>query len=190
MKRLSLTLTIALLLALLGCGGASGPDTSRAKPYSVIDTKKTHSRARVTCSILAPEAKSYEEFAQTAMKAAMDAQKKTNAKVVVIELEEAPRTVGKGVLLAMAFYAPDGGGFSGDQGWTWDVKAVKSRHSDAILRMTTLWYNNRNDFQVPDNYGGTQTDEVALKAFIGKTMGIDPETVTLAFASWEQYQKK
>lgn len=190
MRNISLALLFIISLTLFGCGN-SGPDTSQAKAYQVIKASKaTPARPRVTCSIFAPEAKSKEEFAHTVMQAAQSIQAETGAKVVVIELEEDPRTVGKGVLLGMAFYAPDGGGFSGDQGWTWDVKAADKRHTEDVLRMTTLWFRNRDRFQVPDGYGSTMTDEAALSAFIGKTMEIAPESVTLAFWTAPQYFKE
>lgn len=189
MSKAALILLPLIAFTLFACGGQS--DLPHAKAYQVIKTDKSApARLRMTRSIYAPEAKTKDEFAHTAMKAAMDLQAETNAKVVVVELEEDPRLVGTGTLLGMASYAPDGGGFSGDQGWTWDVKAADKRHAEDVLRMSTLWYRNRDNFQKPDGYGSTMTDEDALSAFIGKTMDVDPKTVTLAYWTASQYMKE
>ncbi len=189
MPKITLPLLILIAFALLACGGQ--PDLPHAGEYQVIEMKKSsRSRDRVTCSIFAPEITTRDEFAQTTMKAALDLQAETGAKVVVVNLEEDPRTVGKGTLLAMAFHAPDGGGFSGDQGWTWDVKAADKRSSEDTLRMTTLWWRNRDRFQIPDGAGSTMTDEAALSKFIGETMGVNPDSVTLAYNSMTEYLKK
>ncbi|XPV75544.1 MAG: DUF4875 domain-containing protein [Desulfovibrio sp.] len=187
--RLTTILLFLFALPLTACGG--GMELPHAKPYEVIKVEKaSNSRHWETCAIFAPEAKTRDEFAHTVMKAALDIQKETSAKVIVVKLEEDPRVTGKGVLLGVALYAPDGGGISGDQGWTWDVKAEDKRHTEDELRATILWYRNRDRFQMLDSYGGTYTDEEALFDFIGKTMGISPKDVHLAYWFASGYMKK
>lgn len=187
MQKTVLALTLALImLILVGCG--SSPDISQAVEYQTIETKKhSNNRHRVERSIFASEAKTKDQFAHTAIKAALDLQEETGAKVVIINLKEDHRLE---LALALAFYAPDGGGFNGNQGWTWDVKAVDKRHNEEKLRMSTLWWRNRDRFQKTDGYSGTETDEDALSQFIGKTMGIAPGKVTLAYSDQSEYLKQ
>lgn len=185
-KTISALILVLTMITLVGCG--SSPDMAQAVEYQTIETKKhSNSRHRVERSIYAAEAKTKDQFAHTAMKAALDLQKETGAKVVIINLREDHRL---DVALSMVFYAPDGGGFSGDQGWTWDVKATDKRHDEEELRMSTLWWRNRDRFQVSDGYGGTETDEEALSKFIGETMGIAPDKVTLAYFDQSEYLKQ
>jgi RNA polymerase subunit RPABC4/transcription elongation factor Spt4 len=104
-------------------------DVSQAKDYQVISSEDFSftGRKRIQINIAAPDATSYEELAQTAIKAALDFQKQQNANVVYIFLGDDIEMINNGDALAIARYSPDGGGNSGDQGWTWEVEAFSSK---------------------------------------------------------------
>lgn len=103
-------------------------DVSQAKDYQVISSEDFSftGRKRVQINIAAPDASNYEELAQTAIKAAMDFQKQQNADVVYIFLGDDIEMINNGDASAIARYAPDGGGNSGEQSWTWQVEAFSS----------------------------------------------------------------
>lgn len=105
-----------------------------AKVYEIISNEDSSfpGRKRLGISILS-EAASFEERAQTAMKAAIDYQKITKADLVSVRLEPSKAMDGKGSPLAVADYAPDGKGISGDTSmsgndWVWKVEAIKGTY--------------------------------------------------------------
>ena len=181
MRNLSLILMLALSLVLTACGDS--PDLPQAVPYKVIDSHDSSpgGRGRIEVTIHAPDATTREQFAHTAMKAAVDYEKKTKAKVVSVLLEPSQEGVRLGMSLAIARYASDGGGFSGDQGWTWQVDALDKRPDERQVKIESLWWGNRDRFQVPDGNGSTMTDEPAIKQFISDQIGISPASVNLFF---------
>jgi hypothetical protein len=53
-------------------------------------------------------------------------------------------------------------------------------HRLLTLEVEGLWWSNLQRFQRPDGYGGTETDEEAMKGFIAKELQVEPEDVKLA----------
>ncbi len=159
-------------------------DLRHAKGYRIIDCGNTGfpGRERVECSIIAPLAKDHLSFAQTAIQAAIDLQKKTRAHVSTIYLSAAPELIGTGDNLAIAHYAIDGGGFSGDQDWRWDVEAAESPIPENQIKTAILWRANRELYQTRKG-----TDEVALREFIAKELAIDLEQAHLPMVILEKY---
>lgn len=117
------------------------PDMSLAKPYEVVSSNDFSfpGRKRVSRSIIAPSAKSYEERAHTAIKAAYDLQKESGAVVASIWVLSSPLLDGKGDLFALSNYAIDGSGYSGNQGWTWEVSASRQQPSETDILILELW---------------------------------------------------
>ncbi|MGB3493448.1 MAG: DUF4875 domain-containing protein [Elainellaceae cyanobacterium] len=124
--------------------------------YTIVDRENDPlpNRRRISISIVAPEALTFEQRAQTVMKAAQELQDSENAHVVTVFLVPSPKLVGMGLPLAIARYAPDSGGYSGDQGWQWEVQATDQPVDEQRLRITELWEEKKSSFLIPDGYGG------------------------------------
>lgn len=152
--------------------------------YTVVDRKNISipGRTRLSASIVAPEALTVEQRAQTAMKAAKELQESTKAYVVTVFLVPSPNLVGMGINLAIARYAVDGRGYSGDQNWQWEVQATDKPVDEQQLRITELWEEKQSSFLIPDGYGGMKPDEDAVDEAVAAELGIDVSEVrTLSF---------
>lgn len=152
--------------------------------YTVVDREDASlpNRRRISISIVAPEALTFEQRAQTAMKAAQDFQVSDNAHVSTVFLVPSPKLVGMGLNLAIARYAPDGGGYSGDQGWRWEVQATDQPLDEQRLRITELWEEKQSSFLIPDGFGGMRPDEDAIDQAVATELGINLDEVrTLLF---------
>lgn len=148
--------------------------------YTVVDRQNVSipGRTRLSASIVAPEALTFEQRAQTVMKAAKELQESTNGYVITVFLVPSPDLVGMGINLAIARYAVDSRGYSGDQNWQWEVQATDESVDEQQLRITELWEEKRSSFLIPDGYGGMKPDEEAVAA----KLGIDVSEVrTLSF---------
>lgn len=181
---------IFVIIALVIVVGLFAPekksiDLSKAKPYSIFHEGDFSfaGRKRMEWWVTSPEAKSFEERAQTAIKAAIDLQKKSNADMVSIWLEISPSIAGSGNQFAVARYAPDGAGISGVKkvdNWTWEVEATGDIPDQQSVTMAELWYHNRPSFLLKNGL----TDEPKLKAAIAKKLGIKADQVGLKL--WHQ----
>ena len=155
-------------------------DLSKAKPYSIFHEGDFSfpGRKRMEWWVISPEAKSFEERAQTAIKAAIDLQKKSNADMVSIWLEINPILAGTSNQFAVVRYAPDGAGFSGIKkvdNWIWEVEATGDIPDQQAVTMAELWYQNRPSFLLSNGL----TDEPKLKAAIAKKLKIKTDQVGL-----------
>jgi len=152
--------------------------------YTVVDRQNVSipGRTRLSASIVAPDALTFEQRAQTAMKAAKELQESTNGYVITVFLVPSPDLVGMGINLAIARYAVDGRGYSGDQNWQWEVQATDEPVDAQQLRITELWEEKQASFLIPDGYGGMKPDEKAVDEAVAAELGIDVSEVrTLSF---------
>jgi hypothetical protein len=163
---------------------SGSPDFTKAMPYQVMTYGDFSfpGRTRLEWGITS-SARSFEERAQTAMKAAFDLQKKSKADVVSIWLEIGPAMAGAGHQLAIARYAPDGGGFSGDQKWIWEVEAAVQEPDPLEIEVGELWYQNSEAYRGLDG----ALDEPSLKAFIAEKLGVEKEKVSLPWITRNVY---
>ena len=156
----------------------------QAVPYTIISTDDFSfpARKRIQVNILADQANDFESYAQTAVKAAVELQQDLNSDVIYVFLGENLNLIETGAAYAIARYAPDNGGNSGDQGWTWQVEAVDKPFSELQIKVSDLWWKHRDDFQVDG-----LTDEERFVPFLAEKMGIPEEDVRLPFSSMEAY---
>lgn len=188
MTRLTAFVLTAVLWSFAACGD-TGPDfaTDQAVEYEMvsIDDLSFLGRKRVSAVIVAPTALTLEQRAQTALKAAVDLQKRTSADAVNVFLEISPGLAGLGFLLAKAQYAPDFRGWTGDRAYrngSWEASATDEAIPETAIKIVELWGQHESKFQtIDDGFGGTMTDEPALNEYIAEIMDIDPEDVTRAF---------
>jgi hypothetical protein len=204
-KQISIaSIFMALSPFLLSCvpDGASSasqhqPPTANAVEYRILAVEDTSfpGRVRKSVHIIAPDATEIGARAETALKAAVDLQKKWDADAVGVFLEISANLRGHGFVLAIANYSPDGGGWNGNSPFrniTWQGEASAIVLSDNEVRIGEMWYERRDRFQVDDGFGGRETDENAVKSDIANELGIAPDNVSLlplmeVISSREQY---
>ncbi len=118
---------LCLLCALFGCD--NGPDLSQAKNYEVLRVRDidTVDRTRKDAIIYSAEAKTPEECAQTAMKAAYELRNKYTVYVMRVFVEKDKEHIGVGNISARAIWSPDGEGFSGIEKKEWEVDTMDDR---------------------------------------------------------------
>ncbi len=212
MKRIAIIL--ALLIPLTSCGGAPqstksslsaspSPAASQSPKASPTATAVTYNvaerednsiagRKRLSVYLVAPEAKTLKQRGETAIAAAEKLQKESGAKVVTVFLIPTGKKVGgelvfAGTNLALARYAPDSGGYSGDQGWKWEVQAYDGAVNPQEIKIAERWYEEEGKYQIDDGFGGTMTDEDALSAALAAEFGVSPDDVGLPYFDLKDY---
>lgn len=152
-------------------------------PYSyqgredISTTKRRRGRVSLVLNDT-DETVSREKLAATCMAAAKHYAKEFNLPVLAVILYDQPGTNWEHVQLANCDYSPDGGGWSGSQGWTWDQVIAADRTTTKTERaIGRLWTQMRGKYQSPD---GT-TNEAALSKAIAKKLGIKSSEVHLAY---------
>jgi|GEM_PF-2001890 len=160
-------------------------DLSQAKTYTVIgkDDFSFSTRSRLSWFITSP-ANTAEERAQTAMKAAMDLQSITGADLASAWIEIEPALAKQGNALAIAYYAPDNGGFSGDQNWTWQVNASNDQVTDLQILIAKSWEQNKEKFRGQDG----MIDEENLTTMLSDAIGVPPSEIHPLWISRSEYK--
>ena len=170
------------------------PPQKTTVTYNVIEREDQSiaGRKRISAYIVAPDANTLQQRGETAIVAAQNLQKESGAKVVTVFLIPNGKKVGSelvfaGTNLALARYAPDGGGYSGDQQWIWEVQASDSTVNPQEIKIAERWYEEEGKYQIDDGFGGTITDEEALSKALAAEFGISPDDVGLPYFSLEDY---
>ncbi len=162
-------------------------DISKAKAYKIVGRGDFSfpGRERLEWFIVS-DAKTKEERAQTVIKAAIELQEESGADVVNIMLEPDSDLVKLGYTLAIADFAPDKCGYSGNKGWEWRVESSVDQFSEDDIIIARIWRNNKEKFRSAD--GGV--DEEKLKQFISDQRNISIEQVVIPWISRSNYQIK
>lgn len=164
---------------------------SLSLPYEVVSLNEASipGRRRMMARIVSPEARegTFEQRGETVMQAARQTQADTDADFVLVSLEPNERLLNLGYVLSIARYAPDGGGISGDENWTWQVESSHDSIDAQQIEIAEAWNEKRDDFQISDGLGGTMTDEDALAEEIASDFGISPDEVRLPLFWLETY---
>jgi len=157
--------------------------------YSIVDSggDTVQGRKRIEVRIVAPEARTFEQRGETVILAAKELQERENAAVVFVILEPSAALAGLGSSLALAKYAPDGGGWSGDQGWTWEVEASRDSVDPMQVKVAERWEERKDAFQISDGFGGTMTDDDALSEALAKELGVTEEQIRFPYFTLESY---
>lgn len=165
----------------------------QALAYDVVQREDTSSRSRrrLTAFIYSP-AKSIEARIQTSMKAAFELQQSTGCDFVKVFhlIAPDPNQVGTGTYYTDLSYAPDGLGVGGEsplRNGTWEATVTDEVVDGLTLEAEKLWWSNRSKFQRADGFGGTETDEKAMKEFIAKQLNVKPADVHLAIFTRRPY---
>lgn len=180
-KIIKTVLALFLILSVTACS-KDVPETLNKKAFEIISIDETSfpGRDRVNITILSKEAKTRDEFAKTAMGLAYDYAHENNYDVVTVLLEPSRTLSGNGNAYAIANYAIDGGGYSGDQGWRWKVCAAEKKIDELAVAMGDYYYAIRDNFQTED--GLTDGDKVINQISIKFNMNKDTVKEGLARA--------
>ena len=137
-----------------------------AYPHTIVQTEditSSNRRSRARILVVSPSARTAESRAATMMKAAMDYQKATGNKFVMVFL-----TIHKAALkshIGQINYAPDGCGVSGTdctgEMWT-DLKVSASQFSKEQAKIIGAWDKNEKRFR---------HDELGLRLHLAKVFG-------------------
>lgn len=141
-----------------------------AVKYEVVKSENTSfaSRTRLRAFIVAPEAKTREQRAQTALKAAVDAQKETGVDHTSVQLMYA-RDAWTAGWAAEAEYARDGNDLSGKTPLphgVWSARATDLTRTDDDLKIVIAWDQKKEDFRKDDGI----LNERALRAAVAKEL--------------------
>jgi hypothetical protein len=172
----------------------------QAKPYKVVGdapiTMNDGKRSGRTFFITST-ANTSDEYAQTAIKAAYDLQKK-NKKTDIIEVELVPEEhlISRGVSYAIAYFARDKKGmadFSGSDPneiikFTWLVRAADGPLTEKELTMVNLWYGHMKDFPVKEVYSSMSYEKADLQKFIADEMHIPVKEAELPVINLKEYK--
>lgn len=103
-------------------------ELNQAQSYQLLsaDDFSYPGRKRQQFNIAAPTANTFERLSQTAIQAAIDYQRQYSLDVIYVFIGNDMEQINNGEAFAIARYAPDGGGNSGDQDWKWQVEASQS----------------------------------------------------------------
>lgn len=157
---------------------------SGARPYNVVQKRDSSFPGRNRLSFLvSSSAESVEARAETVVQAALDLQKRTTAHLVEVTLYPTEKlAIAGGTYTAKALYAPDGGGYSGDQGWKWNVCVSSSPYSQQNVELEEAWLGNQERFRLVN--GGV--NEAALKKFLAAKLGRPISEIELPMLSCDK----
>lgn len=153
------------------------PNNDQAVEYRLLSTDDMGfaGRSRMQFNISAPTATTFEQLAQTAIKAAKDFQRSHRQQVVYVFIGKDMEQINNGEALAIANYAVDGGGNSGDQDWYWQVEAIDPL-TDIERKVLALWDIHSDKFQIEDSW---KIDEEGFKRFAAKELNVERDKITL-----------
>lgn len=151
------------------------------KPYTIISGDMESKSRKEAFFVSSPLAKTKEDRAATARKAASDIFNKTGIPVVTVFVEQDKLFAGKGSNLAKATFFSDACGFSGNDcnGVVWEVSASNVTVTEKEWDVYRDWIKNRNRYIDVDG----NLNEEKLKAFLAKKYGVKSEDVHLPYPS-------
>ncbi|MCH8323080.1 MAG: DUF4875 domain-containing protein [Proteobacteria bacterium] len=160
------------------------PPLYEAKDYKIIvkmDATFPINRVRYVLNISSPEAKTFEQRAQTTLKAAIDVQKQTGANIVAARLFIYEQGELLGSAIARAEYSNDGKDWGGDKtglrNGNWEVYASTGQITEQQKKLASFWFKNEHKFQIDDGFGDKITDETELKKYVAKEFKMTEDEV-------------
>jgi len=151
------------------------PDFSQARSYTVVDKQDFsagYGRTRIALCI-ASDAERFTARAHTAIRAAVDVQRDTGADYIQVAITPIAGIGCREHFTAVAEYAPDGGGITGDaQNRFWQVKAtdiVLDLEERLVLR---AWEESRSEFLT-----NGEVDMERMTQHLSKQLNLSPEAV-------------
>jgi hypothetical protein len=172
------------------------PSLTEARPYLVLSQNEIQiegsNRYVVSYHIISKEADTFEEYAQTAVQAALDLYTyfRPDYTNVILVPEEGIR-----ITYAEAHFAADGKGAEGMTGSApakpmyWTVRAMTDPQlTQKQLAIARLWQAKQWDFPQKNPASSLSYDEEALKKYIAATLNIPYEEVKKPFPEMAEYE--
>ena len=164
---------------------------THAKPYQVVNeyeiTLNNDSRV-ANLWFITSDASDFDEFAQTAILAAMDLHKQYNSyDLIHVLLVPDKDLVATGSYYASAFYAVDKKGLKHVSGadqqtmtnFKWLVRATENSLTQKELEITKLWYKHMADFPSEDMLSSLSYNEEKLVIFVADSLNLNIEEVVV-----------
>ncbi|MBF0207011.1 MAG: DUF4875 domain-containing protein [Oligoflexia bacterium] len=175
----SMVLSIFLGLAFMFVQACSDskPRLLNAKSYEVIGNEDTNfpGRERATYYIVANlDNEDAQTRAETVVKAVFDLHQKHGGDVISVFAVPGKYAIGKGAQYAYVHYSPDNGGFSGEQGWMWDINAVPDKVTEVQKQVMELWFLNVERHRGKDGLLDLKAEK-DLKNFIRKKLNLNKD---------------
>jgi len=190
--------TMVGVFMLVSSALGAGPDISTpdAKPYEVVGSVEQHPSNGRTARhwYIVSESKSFEEHAQTLVRAATDLYREHGLDLTYVTLYPSKTLVGSGLRYATGFYAADGRageGFPGadpDYRATWSVLATRGVLGPTQLKAAELRMRLAPEFPSREMASSSGVDEKALRSRIAQELHFDVSAVQpphLELARWQ-----
>lgn len=168
---------------------------NHAKPYLVIGegnlVNDNPNRSVALWYITSEEASSFEERAQTAIRAAIDLYslyENTFTSVLLIPQD------GIEIAYAQASFAIDGKGASGMTGSVpaesgyWKIRATDRTLTEQELAIAELWFAKQQDFPQKNPLSSLSYDEQALRQYIADTLNISYDEAQMPHLEIREYE--
>ncbi len=169
---------------------------SQAKPYLVVEkgnlVNESPTRTAGLWFITAPEANTFEEYAQTAIQAALDLYSlyRNDSTTALLIPQANVRTP-----YAQASYAADGKGAEGMTGSApaipmyWKVRAMNDRpYDDQELAILQLWQEKMVDFPSRNPLSSLSYDEQGLRQYVADTLQVPYSATQVRSLKTEEYE--
>ena len=197
-------LILVLLLGLVSCDRKNAnisrpqetPPLNQAMPYEVVGmgnlTNEDETRTVGLWYITSNKADSFEEYAQTTIKATIDMYKEYKYNFTAVMLIPQPEVKTQ---YAEAFYASDGEGATGMTGSVpavpryWNCRIMDDfPYNEEELAVLKLWQSKQADFPNQDPLSSLSYDEPGLRQYIADTLNVSYEKTQPRSMKMVEYQ--
>lgn len=138
--------------------------------------------------ILAPSDLSFEQRAQTTLKAVFDIRNETNVDIIQVHLRF-PELKGKGKSVAYATFSVYGKNPNNNRTLKhdqWQVSAYDVQFTTKTLKVAGMWWSHIPGFKKASGPGGKMLDTEKLNEFVAKKLNIKIEEVILIVTEFDQ----
>lgn len=191
--------TTAGIFMLIPCITGAGPDiaTPKAKPYEIVGSVDEHPSNGRTARHwdIVSDANTFEERAQTVVKAATDLYHQYGLDLTDVTLYPSKSLVKSSYYWASAFYAADGKAGQGLRGANphyraaWGVLATRDTLAATRLKVAELWTQLAPEYPSKNPLSSCATDLVALRARIARELHVDVATIQDPFPKLERWSR-
>lgn len=171
-----------LLLVLLvpAVAHAGTPPATLEYRVARVEHYNHFGRERIKVFILTDLKPFVSDRGSTAMNAARELVKKYRADIVSVHYKINHYLLDVTNAYAIVHFAPDGGGFSGHDGWTWKTFVDQRDYRSSDLTLIYRWENHKTAFK--DEYG--LTNDKQLRKFLSEKYGYSYEDTEFPQSEW------
>ena len=191
-----------MLVGMAACTGTNIPqETSRldhARPYRIVSegnlANKDPGRSAGLWFITSEEASGFEEYAQTAVQAALDLYRLYGRNFTSVLLLPSDKMGSACLFYAQASFAADGKGAAGMTGSApakehyWKVRAADRELNELELAIVELWSAKHQDFPQQNPVSSLSYDVEALRQYIADTLNIPYDEAQMPYLEMGEYK--